>query len=505
MKKVKSSIILLCVSFLLSCSKEHTIFPESPEAIGALQVSINMGKVGALRKTMKSTQIDMTKLYIVFSAEGQSPIFDTLTLTGGSQERTERKTYGNVAAWKDGYAIEWTLSAEARDKNGILIYSGDTVFTIHPDETTEIPLFLKSKYSMLKVNFFPIRDSVTRCKLNVDGGPVEADSTFPIQSLIGDTVSLSYDYLTASSFGVSHHIKLNVYGKSSDGIDTLLYTGDTTILVQSGEDKKYRVLLNYVGHNTLHGAATMVVTLGEVGTTKIDGVLFPDHFPEGLILWNKLGSLQQIENSEVGVNGKIIPENSDILFSSVKFGDGLKVNTTNEQTARVYFSFDQTSPNDAWTVEMWHKPEHNSDYTGIARWTGVGEKFGQSGYLGPYWYWRGWDNCLCFCVYDGPIQLMTTESADINNSLISFEADDLIHVAVIMDRNGIDGTSDIYRFYWNGVLAKSWTTATSINYSAHLKFAGVGFGGADYLPMAFSDNIKIYNYAKTDFSDRFTE
>jgi hypothetical protein len=128
---------------------------------------------------------------------------------------------------------------------------------------------------MFVANFYPIRDSVTRCEVTIDTGDANVDTSFTKQSLLGDTVTLSYDYLTASSSGIEHHIELNVYGESS-GSDTLLYTGDTTILVRSGEDKKYKVYLHYVGPDTLLGTTTMVVTLGEVGTITVDGVMFTD-------------------------------------------------------------------------------------------------------------------------------------------------------------------------------------------------------------------------------------
>ena len=65
---------------------------------------------------------------------------------------------------------------------------------------------------------------------------------------------------------------MDVYGVM-DGCEILLFTGDTTIIVKSGEDTTYNVILGYVGPVTYLGAVTMVVTLGNIGTATINGVI----------------------------------------------------------------------------------------------------------------------------------------------------------------------------------------------------------------------------------------
>jgi hypothetical protein len=134
-------------------------------------------------------------------------------------------------------------------------------------------LQLSAQYSMLVANYFPIRDSVTRCELVIDGDTV-TDSLFAKQSHLDDTVSLAYDYLSATATGISHHVDLNVYGDFK-GVEKLFYRGDTTIVVKSGEDTNCNVKLTYVGPVPVYGALTiMVVSLGRVGNTTINGKLF---------------------------------------------------------------------------------------------------------------------------------------------------------------------------------------------------------------------------------------
>lgn len=272
MKKVLFiSMITQCL-FIFSCFNRHgPVTPGTTSETGALQVSVNIGKVGALIKAKNRATIEMTKLFVTLSANSQDTIFDTLLLTGGNQERTERKTYTGLTALVDEEIVSWTLNTTALDQNGIVIHAGDTAFTLLPDDTVDIALFMDAQYSMLVANFYPIRDSVTHCALLVDTY-TRADTTFPRQSLVGDTVTLSFDYLTADASGISHHIKLDVYGEIS-GEELLLYTGDTTIITKSGEDAGYQIILNYVGPSTLYAAVNMFVSLGKVGTVTINGIL----------------------------------------------------------------------------------------------------------------------------------------------------------------------------------------------------------------------------------------
>jgi hypothetical protein len=273
MKKTVYVMIFSCAMLVASCSVDHPIDFESFGETGVLKVAIHMDRVGALSKAMKATEIEMTNLCITLYADGQPTVYDTIQLTGGSYERTERKTYPGLVAYNDGQLVQWTLYVEARDQRDQVIHYKDTSFVIPPLDTANITLVLSAQYSMLVANYFPIRDSVTRCELLVDYGTA-ADSSFPKQSRIGDTVALTYDYLTADPWGmvISHNITLNVYG-DYEGNEALLYTGDTNIGVISGEDANYYVALTFVGPGAFPGALTMVVTLGKVGKVIINGKL----------------------------------------------------------------------------------------------------------------------------------------------------------------------------------------------------------------------------------------
>jgi hypothetical protein len=223
-------------------------------------VTIKVGDVGSLAKAGASADIEMKKLSITLSAEGEETITDEFDLRGHGGQ-TVTKTYEGLAS----LLKEWTLTAEARDADGMVIHRGSKSFIVPARDVIRVGLNLDARYSMLKANFNSIPDSVKSCELLVDDR-VQADSSFKKQQLTGDTLTLSYDYLTASPKGTRHHVELNVYGEMW-GFDTLLYTGDSVITVFSGRDARYALTLFWVGPGEPPpGAASITVILGAVGT-----------------------------------------------------------------------------------------------------------------------------------------------------------------------------------------------------------------------------------------------
>jgi hypothetical protein len=89
-----------------------------------------------------------------------------------------------------------------------------------------------------------------------------------------------------------------------------------------------------------------------------------------------------------------------------------------------------------------------------------------------------------------------------------------IHVAGVWDRKGIAGAADTVRLYMNGKVvaasrAKGWGT-TPCGRRVSARPAGACFtdiaGCNDTCANTFAiDNLKVWNYAKTDYSDRFKE
>jgi hypothetical protein len=257
---MKKLLSVFAAALFLSCATNLSPNPVATDDNGSAIVSVGVGAVGALAKR---ADISLARLIVSLSAAGQPTINDTFALSGTSST-TINKTYSNLAS-----LITWTLSARSLDSRDSVIHSGSTTFVVQPRQTASVSLNLDARYSMLKANFFPIRDSVTRCVLLVDG-IVKKDSSFARQSHIGDTVKLAFDYLKT---GVAQRIKMSVYG-TMWGLDTLLYTGDTLITAVPGVNATYNVLLKWVGPSLPpSGQGTMSVVLGAAGTVTMNGTL----------------------------------------------------------------------------------------------------------------------------------------------------------------------------------------------------------------------------------------
>jgi photosystem II stability/assembly factor-like uncharacterized protein len=257
---MKNLLFAVAAALFLSCAANPSSTPVAADDNGSAIVSVRIGAVGALAKR---ADISLARLIVSLSAAGQPTINDTFALSGTSST-TINKTYSNLAS-----LITWTLSARSLDSRDSVIHSGSTTFVVQPRQTASVSLNLDARYSMLKANFFPIRDSVTRCVLLVDG-IVKKDSSFARQSHIGDTVKLAFDYLKT---GVAQRIKMSVYG-TMWGLVTLLYTGDTLITAVPGVNATYNVLLKWVGPSLPpSGQGTMSVVLGAAGTVTMNGTL----------------------------------------------------------------------------------------------------------------------------------------------------------------------------------------------------------------------------------------
>ncbi len=261
-KVVLAGMVISLSMMVLStgCSKTPTGF--TPET-GSADVTINLGRVGSLGKTAATVTIDLTKVIVSITSGNDKVIADTIILSG-NQGRTVMKTYDKLTCDK-----EWTLTVWTEDAKGVVVHSGGKAFRVEAGKTTAVSLDLNAIYSMLVAHFCPIPDSVTRCQLLIDGIKVD-DIEFTKQSLLGDTIGLSYDYLETN---VSQRIKLDVYGEMY-GINSLLYTGDTMITPLPGINANYTVILKWVGPNVLpSGQIVMTISFGPVGTVTVNGLI----------------------------------------------------------------------------------------------------------------------------------------------------------------------------------------------------------------------------------------
>ncbi len=514
---------------LIYCSKDHSADYALLLEKGAVNLSVSLGKTGAIGK--KETICNMSEkssLYISMSSKEHGCIFDTVPLAGGSEDIVIRKTYSNMAAWTENEAVQWTLLVESRDKLGKILHSKDTTFTLEPEDTVNIPLLLEARYLVMSAYFYPIRDSVTRCEIIIDNLTDEkGDVSFQKQSLIGDTVEISNRYLSASPSGIPHTVSLNVYGVIN-GTEVLLYKGDTTITAKSGDDRNYRVNLKYAGENALLAATSMNAIIGNLkkgsGTTTE-----PVTIPEGLLLWNKLGSKYEVEHSETGPNGFFDNKEGELTFEPFYHGWGVRYPYLGPGKNRCKIAFDFSKSNfttEQGCIEFWWKAGYtdntNTSYAGFRAFFQTADTIihppcpmqtSTSGFL--YMFNNNFypDGVEDMSFYIGTADTSKVKRAATSATYHAFTENEVIHWACTYNVNGINNSDTTAIIFRNGVpiaatkekwlvgkVRAFWLGANSFTVWLQ-SVRELAYGPAN----GVYDNLKIWNYAKTDFSDRFSE
>ena len=240
------------------------------------------------------------------------------------------------------------------------------------------------------------------------------------------------------------------------------------------------------------------------------------HAANNVVLWNKLDGGSGGSPSEVGPQLYNYDPSMDggsgccdvignVQFVPGKFGNAATLGTGNYySTARVHAmtlrNLNTVLNPEHGTIAIWYKQQAAP----------IGYEYGIYSIFDRCY---GLDSPISFSVGDnlrGSVELyldIRFGGTDNTVSVVPFSPilNEWVHIAAAWDRNGIEGTSDTVRLYVNGIIAgaiqtNSWGTGFNGN---HADIAGGNDGGiADKFAL---DNLVVYNYAKTDFSDRFNE
>lgn len=235
----------------------------------------------------------------------------------------------------------------------------------------------------------------------------------------------------------------------------------------------------------------------------------------GLVLWNKLGSPSEVLNSAHGPNLGFFDTTGepDITgnpaFVPGVFGNGVSIgppiepgvyNAGDREHTVVWSGVDQYLNPERGTISMWYK--QNSDPVSFDH--GVYRLFDGAYGLGAgvgLWSQASFpdpDPSLLYfdLSFYGPDAYVTYNISPSNGNWI--------HVAGVWDRNGIDNTADTIRLYIDGNVVAStnhtlWGTTVG-------PLADIAGGNDQNIAGQFAvDNLKVYNVAVTNFSDRFVE
>jgi hypothetical protein len=239
-----------------SCDKGPTA--SNGLSTGAVEARVDFGTVGSLGKTQVIT---LVKGYLQLSSVGEPTRNDSCNLTGNSQIQV-----GKI--FSDLKVKTWQLKAWSVDSKGVVIHSDSTTYTVIENDTGIVSLSLAAKCAQMPVQIYPLSDSVKRAVVIVNGAKV-IDTIFGKNSGI-DTLKLGYDYLLASSAGIVNTISMKLYGDWIDQ-DTLLWTGQDTVLVKSGIDISKIVPLLWVGPKI--GGLDITNIFGKIGTVTAYGIV----------------------------------------------------------------------------------------------------------------------------------------------------------------------------------------------------------------------------------------
>ncbi len=271
MRKLLALSCALLTLGLTACNEPQitSATPASPSGEGKVALNLQLGKVGLLAR---SAEMIPTTLIVEFRPyyDYSSPsIYDTIQIAGASNIRSSYE----LAA---GY---YEIFTTGFDQRGEVLYSGTNWLYVYDQQTTTLSIHLDALYSSLKVGF-PVADSLTRFTFTVDGS-VWGDSSVDWKTRSGDTVLMSYDYLSAQYY--YHSFTLKAFGAADSG-ESLLYQLDTSIYVYPGQQQSVVFTLHWVGDGVPPGNRTnLTVSLGAVGQLNITATY---GIKEPTIPWN---------------------------------------------------------------------------------------------------------------------------------------------------------------------------------------------------------------------------
>lgn len=247
----------------------------------------------------------------------------------------------------------------------------------------------------------------------------------------------------------------------------------------------------------------MNVRLSVASVLAVTGLLLFPSAPSigaNVLLWNKLGSDTEIANSEIGPGGVVV--GGSYAFEAGKFGNGYIRKATGSNYVRFPVTvLDQVR--ERGTAAIWVNPK--------VQWP-VPYQYGMFGLINGAYVANGSVSLMWGDTVSGGNDLLGSLDFGTSASASSFGLPRFaatpgtpFHAALVWDIDGIEGTDDTVRVYRDGALITSTTgnwTPTGKLRPDFIVGASPDFNGYDKYVV---DNLVIYGYAKTDFSDRFNE
>jgi hypothetical protein len=234
---------------------------------------------------------------------------------------------------------------------------------------------------------------------------------------------------------------------------------------------------------------------------------------QSVVLWNKLGSNAEVENSEIGPNGSI--HNGPIAFHPGQFGNGFQSRDGLGKSGVYFGPWEDINPyyDEAGTIEFWWRAPRDYDEPHSA----PDEIFVSSNWglpwPAPFQLLYRWREPIGGFEFRPTLE--NNSSIPLHTGKIApFEADQWVHVAFVWDINGLPDHPEVwYGAYIDGQyypLTDVKNPGNSINVIMKREsgmYFSMGYYDADYNNQqnGVIDNLIIWDAALTDFSHRFTE
>lgn len=231
----------------------------------------------------------------------------------------------------------------------------------------------------------------------------------------------------------------------------------------------------------------------------------------GLILWNKLGSSVEVHNSEIGPDGVII---GDISYFPTQHGDGFRPDPRlgDHNIPNNYVVFEGLELGQKGAIEFWYAPDWSNSAVGHVvdiLYYGVAEDVLNNHIIMAF---NDWQNRLGNVAIDSgaAANVAVQEFAPIPG----WSTTQPIHVAFTWDGSAsvvtdrlmvfIDGVALPNTFFSGDPQLDDWLANAQLRLGSRLVSGDWNRHNWEGLDGEM-DNIKIWNFPKTDFSDRFVE
>lgn len=262
-------------------------------------------------------------------------------------------------------------------------------------------------------------------------------------------------------------------------------------------------------------------------------------YGQQLLMWNRLESQWNVENSDIGPGFQLtsykFADWEEAQITPAMFGNGLFDNDDiGEGWTNDGGNFFATNVNDMGLslnqgcIEFWFKFKYASSTHNHTYFLGIRNALTDhfpdvytitNGYVNMGW--NGWHyGSFGKRFFAGignsfdstALNIYTADFSAGPGGHLEFNDGTIFHFACVWDLNGIDGTTDTLRLYVNGNIeaAGTGTWSTTNGFDPYLYLGSAPNYGPSWdhyynSVKGVTDNIKIWDYAKTDFSDRFEE